>query len=155
MGETQEKRHTELSGIIKYHNKLYYQDDAPEISDAEYDRLMTEIEGLEAVYPSLVTPDSPTQQVGYAVQTEFKKVTHSKPMLSLAKAHSAEEVKRWAKGIEKRLERMPPETKAKIRESMSSGRPFTSKSFFLCDPPVDTLAEAIEFENKRLAKRYA
>ncbi len=81
----------ELREQINHHNYLYYVLDSPEISDAEYDRLFDELVELEAKYPQLVTPDSPTQRVGAAPLDEFKTVRHSVPMLSLNKASSREE----------------------------------------------------------------
>jgi len=76
---------------IEHHNYLYYVLDQPEISDAEYDRLMRELQELEAKYPELVTPDSPTQRVGAAPRKEFGEVRHEVPMLSLNNAFSDEE----------------------------------------------------------------
>ena len=69
--------------------------DAPEISDAEYDRLFRELQALEAAHPELRTPDSPTQRVGAAPATALAKHTHRRPMLSLANAFSAEELAAW------------------------------------------------------------
>lgn len=74
-------------------NFLYYVKNQPEISDAEYDRLMRRLEELEAKYPALVTPDSPTQRVGAAPQTEFGVFEHRVPMLSLANAFNEEELR--------------------------------------------------------------
>jgi DNA ligase (NAD+) len=78
---------------IRRHNKLYYVDNEPEISDAEYDRLFRRLQELEAAHPDLVTPDSPTQRVGAAPLTEFGTVTHTIPMLSLANAMNADELR--------------------------------------------------------------
>ena len=68
------------------HNYLYYVLDQPEVSDAEYDRLLDELTALEKQFPELVTPDSPTQRVGAPPLEEFRTVRHSLPMLSLGKA---------------------------------------------------------------------
>jgi len=76
---------------IDHHNYRYYILDNPEISDAEYDRLFDELSKLEAQYPGLVTPDSPTQRVGAPPLEEFKTVRHNLPMLSLNKVTSEEE----------------------------------------------------------------
>jgi DNA ligase (NAD+) len=76
---------------INRHNDLYYVQDSPEITDAEYDRLFDELVTLEEKYPSLVTPDSPTQRVGAPPLDEFKTVRHSLPMLSLSKVTSEAE----------------------------------------------------------------
>jgi DNA ligase (NAD+) len=76
---------------IGYHNYRYYVLDSPEISDGQYDKLFDELLGLEQKYPSLVTPESPTQRVGAAPLDEFRAVRHSLPMLSLNKANTKEE----------------------------------------------------------------
>lgn len=76
---------------INRHNYLYYILDSPEISDAEYDRLMRELEGLEKQFPDLVTPDSPTQRVGAAPLEEFGTLKHTIPMISLQNAFTEEE----------------------------------------------------------------
>lgn len=86
------KRHAELCAQIRHHDALYYQKAAPEISDADYDRLRLELEEIERNFPELVTPDSPTQTVGSAPQEGFAEVTHSVPMLSLANAFTEEDV---------------------------------------------------------------
>ena len=77
---------------IERHNRLYYNEDAPEISDAQYDELFRELAALEAAHPALVTPDSPTQRVGSSPSEGFAEVTHRVPMLSLANAFSAEDI---------------------------------------------------------------
>ena len=71
---------------VRYHNRRYHVQDAPEISDAEYDALYNELEALEGEHPELVTPDSPTQRVGGEPVEGFEEVRHSVPMLSLANA---------------------------------------------------------------------
>ena len=81
-----------LRDQLEYHNYRYYVLDAPEISDAEYDRLFRELQALEQYYPELIIPSSPTQRVGGAALTEFTQVTHTTPMLSLNNAFSDEEV---------------------------------------------------------------
>src|SRR6188508_541107 len=73
-------------------NHRYHVLDAPVITDAEYDALLRELEGLEQAHPELCTPDSPTQRVGAAARGEFAQVVHAKPMLSLSNAFSPEEV---------------------------------------------------------------
>ena len=81
-----------LRADIERHNRLYYVEDAPEISDAAFDELFRELQSLEAAHPALVTPDSPTQRVGSAPAQEFAQVRHRVPMLSLANAFSDEDV---------------------------------------------------------------
>jgi DNA ligase (NAD+) len=84
-------------------NHLYYVLDAPEISDAEYDRLMRRLEEIEAAHPELVTPDSPTQRVGAAPSEKFAVVRHRKMMMSLANAMNAEEMVEFDKRIKRML----------------------------------------------------
>ena len=79
-----QKKIDALRDKIRYHEHRYYVLDDPEISDAEFDKLMDELMALEAAHPELVTPDSPTQRVGGKPSEEFAKVRHSTPMLSLA-----------------------------------------------------------------------
>ena len=85
------ERAAELRAAIDEHNYHYYVDDAPAISDEEYDGLFHELEGLERDYPELATPDSPTQRVGAAPAAGFAPVTHRVPMLSLNNAFTADE----------------------------------------------------------------
>jgi len=75
-----------LSDQLREHNYRYYILDDPLISDAEYDRLMRELQELETQFPALVRPDSPTMRVGSAPQAEFGTLEHRTPMLSLANA---------------------------------------------------------------------
>ncbi|HHY36186.1 MAG TPA: NAD-dependent DNA ligase LigA, partial [Firmicutes bacterium] len=86
------QRVEELRRIIEYHNYRYYVLDKPEISDAEYDALMRELERLEEAHPELVTPDSPTQRVGGEPLEAFATVEHPIPLLSLANAFTEEEL---------------------------------------------------------------
>ena len=85
----------ELRERIRYHNRRYYVEDAPEIGDAEYDALYKELEALEADHPELVTPDSPTQRVGAEPLEGFEQVRHAVPMLSLANARKLEDLHEW------------------------------------------------------------
>ncbi|MBW2266475.1 MAG: NAD-dependent DNA ligase LigA [Deltaproteobacteria bacterium] len=86
------KRIGELRRSLNGHNYSYYVLDEPEVSDAEYDRLMRELLDLEAAYPELITPDSPTQRVGAAPLKRFETEAHTVPMLSIENAFSKEEV---------------------------------------------------------------
>lgn len=87
-----EKLIAELSEQIRYHNKKYYDEDAPEIDDAEYDALYRRLENLEAEFPELVKPDSPTQTVGGHALAKFSPVTHTVPMESLHDSFSEQEL---------------------------------------------------------------
>jgi DNA ligase (NAD+) len=89
-------------------NHAYYVLDAPEISDAEFDRLFRELQALETEHPELRSPDSPTQRVGAPLSSALTKITHRRPMLSLANAFSAEELTAW----EERNARILPEVRA-------------------------------------------
>jgi DNA ligase (NAD+) len=93
------KRIDELRKLINYHNHRYYVLDSPEISDAEYDELMRELQRLEEEYPQFTTPDSPTQRVGAVPVEAFGVVAHQIPMLSLGKAFSHEELLAWHKRV--------------------------------------------------------
>jgi DNA ligase (NAD+) len=87
------RRRDELVPILRRANELYYVADAPELSDAEYDRLMRELVALETAWPGLVTPDSPTQRVGAAPTGTFGEVRHELPMLSLGNVFDEEELR--------------------------------------------------------------
>ncbi|MCL5808220.1 MAG: NAD-dependent DNA ligase LigA, partial [Deltaproteobacteria bacterium] len=87
----------ELKATILYHNRRYHQLDAPEITDTQYDSLMRELQTLEMEFPTLAAPDSPTQRVGAPPLDKFAPVTHLTPMLSLANAFSAEEIREFAR----------------------------------------------------------
>ncbi len=89
------QRVEELRAAITRANRLYHVEDAPEMSDAEYDRLFQELRGLEAAHPALLTPDSPTQRVGGEPASSLTKHAHRRPMLSLANAFSPEELAAW------------------------------------------------------------
>ncbi|MDH5300467.1 MAG: NAD-dependent DNA ligase LigA [Gammaproteobacteria bacterium] len=104
MSNVDHQRAAELRQQLNYHNYRYYTLDEPEIPDAEYDRLMRELEQLEAQYPQLRTADSPTQRVGNAPLDAFEPVTHHVPMLSLSNAFSDEDVFDFDRRIRERLE---------------------------------------------------
>jgi DNA ligase (NAD+) len=87
-------RHTEIAEQVRRANRLYYEDDAPELADAEYDALFRELVALETAFPALVTPESPTQRVGGApAGGRFPEVRHLRPMLSLSNAFSHDELR--------------------------------------------------------------
>ncbi len=89
------QRAAQLRSLVRYHQHRYYALDEPEISDQAFDALFNELRGLEAAYPDLRTPDSPTQRVGGHVAERFEKTRHPAPMLSLANAFSPEELRAW------------------------------------------------------------
>jgi DNA ligase (NAD+) len=116
------ERIEELRKEIRYHNYRYYVLDSPVVSDAEYDRLMQELQALEAAHPELVTPDSPTQRVGAEPLDRFEKVRHPKPMLSLSDAFDEEELRAWLERISKLLpEGMTPKDLQYVVEAKIDG----------------------------------
>jgi len=98
------QRIEKLRAEINHHNYRYYVLDSPEVSDAEYDEMMRELQGLEAEYPRFLTPDSPTQRVGAAPVEAFGVVEHRYPLLSLGNAFSEEELSAWYRRISKLLD---------------------------------------------------
>ena len=97
-------RHAHLAELVRRANRLYYEEDAPELSDAEYDGLFRELVAVEAAHPGLQTPDSPTQRVGGApVGGRFPEVRHLRPMLSLGNAFSHDELRAFDARVRKGL----------------------------------------------------
>ena len=127
-----QQRLAELREQIHHHDYLYYVEDRPEVSDAEYDRLMRELRELEAAHPELVTPDSPTQRVAGAVTTLFAPVEHRVTMLSLDNAMSADDVREF----EARITRALPGT----------------RFGYVCEPKVDGLGIALLYERGRFVR---
>src|SRR5581483_5896903 len=102
MRSTKESLQDELESLrdsIRHHEYRYYVLDDPEITDAEFDKLMNELKKLEAAHPALITPDSPTQRVGGKPREGFVKVPHSVPMLSLDNAYNEEELRNWERRV--------------------------------------------------------
>jgi DNA ligase (NAD+) len=102
-GDAIRQRVKQLREAIEYHNYRYYILDDPEISDAEYDRMMRKLEELEAAYPDLRDPNSPTQRVGAPPLEEFETVTHTIPMLSLANGQNEVEVREFDQRVRRFL----------------------------------------------------
>ena len=120
---------------INFHNYRYYVLDNPVVTDAEYDRLMRELQGLEERFPGLITPDSPTQRVGATPLEEFGTVKHTIPMLSLNNAFSKEEAVEFD-GRVKRLLKMP------LDEDVE----------YVAEPKMDGLAVELVYENGSFTK---
>ncbi|MCC7037336.1 MAG: NAD-dependent DNA ligase LigA [Alphaproteobacteria bacterium] len=118
---------------LKRHDKAYHQKDAPEISDAEYDALKNRLREIEAAFPNLVTPDSPTQTVGYAPLREFKKIRHAVPMLSLSNSFADEDVTDFVDRVRKFL--LIPDTQ---------------KVEVLAEPKIDGLSCSLRYESGQL-----
>ncbi len=116
---------------IEKHARLYYVEDRPEITDAEYDALLRELIALEAAHPELASPDSPTQRVGGAPVGELPNVRHEVPLLSLENANSPEELRAWVDRVAGRLGRVPP---------------------FVCELKIDGLSISLVYEGGRLVR---
>jgi DNA ligase (NAD+) len=109
------QRAAELRAELRRHEHLYYVLDAPEISDAQYDALMNELKRIESAHPELLTPDSPTQRVGGKPAEGFQKVRHSRPMLSLDNAYTAEELGDWDRRVRELAGPLPVEFIAELK----------------------------------------
>src|ERR1700738_4535533 len=94
-----QKKLEALREKIRHHEYRYYVLDDPEMSDADFEKLMNELQRLEAEHPELITPDSPTQRVGGKPREGFVKAKHSSPMLSLDNAYSEEELRDWERRV--------------------------------------------------------
>jgi len=129
------ERVEELRRLINYHNHRYYVLDQPEISDAEYDRLLAELARLEEAYPVLQSPDSPTQRVGAAPLEAFATVAHLTPMLSLANAFGTEELTAFDQRIKRML-------------SLPAADPLD----YVVELKVDGLAVSLLYERGRLVR---
>lgn len=129
-----ELRIAELRRLIVYHSQRYYQLDAPEISDAEYDLLFSELVELEKTYPELATADSPTQRVGSAPVDKFRAVRHRLPMLSLENATNEDEIRQ----------------KLDQRVKNELGLPESESLDYMCEPKMDGLAVELVYENGKL-----
>ena len=98
------KRAEELRALLNHHSNLYYNEDAPTISDQEYDALMRELKALEKAHPELIAPDSPTQKVGgSAKRTAGVLVAHRVPMLSMQDLFTEEEVNHFLEDCQEKL----------------------------------------------------
>ncbi|KJK58119.1 NAD-dependent DNA ligase LigA [Saccharothrix sp. ST-888] len=126
------KRHAELAVEVEEHRVRYYEQDAPTVSDAEFDALMRELEAIETEHPVLVTPDSPTQKVGGAPTEGFAKVEHRERLLSLDNAMDDEELSAWAERVARELDGL--------------------EYHYLCELKVDGLAVNLTYEHGRLVQ---
>ncbi|MGC2697784.1 MAG: NAD-dependent DNA ligase LigA [Candidatus Angelobacter sp.] len=117
---------------IRRHEHLYYVLDAPELNDADFDRLMQELKRLEAAHPELIPPDSPTQRVGGKPREGFVKVEHSRPMLSLDNAYNEQELRDWDR---------------RVHELAGS-----DKIEYVCEFKLDGMSMALTYEQGRLLR---
>jgi len=127
-----EKKIEALREKIRRHERFYYVLDNPEISDAEFDKLMQQLKSLETEHPSLVTPDSPTQRVGGKPREGFVKVPHSSPMLSLDNTYNEDELRDW----ERRVHEL-------------TGR---SEVDYVCELKLDGMSLALIYEDGKLVR---
>ena len=127
-----EKRLDSLRDRIRYHEHRYYVLDDPQITDAEFDKLMEQLKKLEAEYPDLITPDSPSQRVGGKAREGFLKVRHSSPMLSLDNTYNEDELRGW----ERRVHEL-------------SGRKDVD---YVCELKLDGMSLALHYEDGHLAR---
>lgn len=128
-------RHAALVKEIRRHDEAYYTHDAPIVSDAEYDELRKQLEALETQYPELVTETSPTQTVGAAPASGFKKIRHAVPMLSLSNAFSEEDVKDFLDKIRRFL-----------------GLPEDEPVELIAEPKIDGLSCSLRYEHGKLVQ---
>src|SRR5947199_3779305 len=127
-----DQRLESLREKIRQHEYRYYVLDDPEISDAEFDRLMNELKNLEAEHPELVTVDSPTQRVGGKPREGFVKARHSSPMLSLDNTYNGDELRNW----ERRVHEL-------------SGRKDIE---YVCELKLDGMSLALRYEDGKLVR---
>lgn len=127
-------RALELRRLLEHHNYRYYVLDDPEVSDAEYDRLLQELKAIEADNPDLITPDSPTQRVGVTPVSELQEVVHTTPMLSLDNAFSDEDLINFDRRVRERLE-----NEALVIE-------------YVAEPKLDGLAVSFRYEDGKLVR---
>jgi DNA ligase (NAD+) len=131
--EDARRQHAALAEEIRAHDRRYYQDDAPEVSDAEYDVLRQRLISLEAEYPDLATPDSPTQTVGAAPASGFGKIVHARPMLSLGNAFSQDDVSDFIQ---------------RVRRFLNLGE--SEEVAINAEPKIDGLSASIRYEGGKL-----
>ena len=132
-------RHAELSEILHRASRLYYEQDAPELADAEYDALMRELVALETAFPALITPESPSQRVGSAPGGTFSEVRHSRPMLSLGNAFSHDELRAFDARVRRGLGFAPaPEPAPDLR--------------YVAELKIDGLAVSLRYERGRFVR---
>src|SRR5207249_11160079 len=117
----------QLRDALRHHEHLYYVLDNPEITDAEYDAMMRQLQDLEAKHPELVTPDSPSQRVGGKPREGFVKVPHTSPMLSLDNALNEDELREFDR---------------RVRELLGS-----AKYEYVAELKMDGLSMAVHYDN--------
>src|SRR3954471_7723692 len=124
------QRIAELREQIHFHDRKYYEEARPEISDREYDRLMQELIELEKEHPDLIAPESPTQRIGGDVQTELKSVRHAVPMMSIDNTYNEAEVRAFDERVRKLLGGQQPA--------------------YVLEPKIDGTSISLRYEDGRL-----
>lgn len=124
----------ELRRKVDYHNRLYHQQDSPEIPDQEFDRLFDRLLSIEKQHPDLISPDSPSQRIGSEPLFGFKQIEHALPMLSLEKASDSESIEKFEIRLSKRL----PGNTGSIEYS--------------CEPKIDGVAVSLRYEKGLLVQ---
>ena len=128
--------HAQLVEQIRAHREAYYQQDAPQVSDAEYDALFVKLQELESAWPQLASQDSPTQEVGGAVSAAFSPVVHASRMYSLEDVFSLEELDAWLERAAANAERLQPATQTR----------------WLCEVKIDGLALNLTYRDGQLVR---
>ena len=126
------QRVEELRALIVHHNQRYYELDAPEVSDAEYDALLIELRALEEQHPDLIVPDSPTQRVQGWASATFAPVVHRVPMMSLDNAFDGTELAAWG---------------ARVTRGLGG-----AAAGYVCELKIDGLAMSLRYEGRRLVQ---
>ena len=134
MNDSIKQHYADLCSNLIHHNRRYHIMDEPEITDAEYDRLFRELQALEDEYPELVTPQSPTQQVGAPLSEKFAPVKHAVPMLSLKNAKNPQEFSDFDNSIR--------QTFLARNEELE----------YACEMKLDGVAVELTYENGYLAR---
>ena len=127
--------HSRLSAEINHHNKLYYQDSTPTITDSEYDEIFSNLISIETLFPELVTSISPTQQIGSPLVSGFTKIPHSVPMLSLDNAFKDEDISDFVDSLRRFL-------KLSVNEPLE----------LVSEPKIDGLSVSLRYENHKFVR---
>src|SRR3954447_14937144 len=130
-----ELRAAELRAELAEHNRRYFEEDNPTISDADFDALMRELRAIEEQFPELIVPDSPTQRPGGAASEQFAPVEHRQPMMSLDNAFDLDELLAWGKRLERAL-----------------GDPASNPLDYVCELKIDGLAMSLTYEQGRFVR---
>lgn len=129
------ERLAELRDLIRHHDRCYYLNDRPEITDQEYDKLYAELVGIETQHPEWITPDSPSQRVAGEPAESFEKVPHRQPMLSLQNSYSIDDIGAFEERLRKELKDQAPATVE-----------------YFCEPKFDGLAIELVYEQGLLTR---